>query len=128
MIFCANTTANVESNDVDNVIDKLADKVNEVNVDSEIDENEDIVDVRDYIGLDLRQHISEEQNSELSFSSTKMARSRIEKYWKTYWIKHTRTTLWIITNLIFQIKSWLTTSFGLTITQGSSKASSQATY
>ena len=35
------------------------------------------MDVRDYTGLDLRQHTSEEQNSELSSSNTKMVRSRI---------------------------------------------------
>ena len=73
VIFCANTTAN-------DVVDKLADEVDEVDevdVNSEVDENENIVDVRDYTGLDLRQHTSEEQNSELSSFSTKIAWSRI---------------------------------------------------
>ena len=50
----------------------------EVDVDSEVDENKNIVDVRDYTGLDLRQQTSEDQNSELSSSSTKMAGSRTE--------------------------------------------------
>ena len=34
----------------------------------------------------------------------------------------------LVTNLIFQIGSWLTTSFRLTITQGLSEASTQATH
>ena len=57
-----------------------ANKVDEVD---EV-ENENIVDVRDYTGLDLCQHTSEEQNSELSSSSTKMAGSRIKNLLKKF--------------------------------------------
>ena len=93
MIFCANSTTNNEAGDVDNVVDKLADEVDkvdeinevnevdevdEVDVDSEVDENENIVHMRDHTGLDLYQHTSEEQNSRLNSSSTKMAGSRIK--------------------------------------------------
>ena len=58
------------------------DGVNGVNA-SEVDEvdevkNEDIVDVRDYMGLDLHQHSNVQQNLELSSSSTETAESRIE--------------------------------------------------
>ena len=49
----------------------------EVNEVDEV-ENKDIVDVRDYMGLDLHQHSNVQQNLELSFFSTKMAGSRIE--------------------------------------------------
>ena len=59
-------------------MDNEVDVDSEVDVGSEVDENENIVDVRDYTGLDLHQHTSEEQNSELSSSSTEIARSRIE--------------------------------------------------
>ena len=73
VIFCANKVN--EDDEVDRV-----DEVNEVDKVDEVDEveNKNIVDVRDYTGLDLRQHILEKQNSELSSSSTKMAGSRIE--------------------------------------------------
>ena len=54
------------------------DEVDEVDVDSEVDENENIVHMRDHTGLDLYQHTSEEQNSRLNSSSTKMAGSRIK--------------------------------------------------
>ena len=40
--------------------------------------NEDIVDMRDYMNLDLHQHLDVQQNSKLSFSSAKIAGSRIE--------------------------------------------------
>ena len=67
MVFRANKVDEVdevgEVDDVDNVDDV---------------ENENIMDMRDYTGLDLRQHTSEEQNSELSSSNTKMAGSRIK--------------------------------------------------
>ena len=53
-----------------NKIDK--DEVNEEKVDKVDDvENKDIVDVRDYIGLDLYQHSNSQQNLKLSSSSTK---------------------------------------------------------
>ena len=71
VIFCVNTTVNNEAEDVDDVVDKLVNEVDE-------DKNKNIVDVRDYTGLDLRQHTSEEQNLELNSSSTKMARSGIK--------------------------------------------------
>ena len=67
VIFCAN-----EVDEVDEV-----DEIDEVDEVDEV-ENENIVDVRDYTGLDLRQHTSEEQISEQGFFSTEMARSRIE--------------------------------------------------
>ena len=70
VIFCANTKPNNAAEDVD--------EVDEVDVNSEVDEDENIVDVRDYTGLNLRQHTSEDQNLELSSSSTKMAGSRIK--------------------------------------------------
>ena len=73
VVFCANE-AN-EANKVDEI-----DEVNEIDEVDKVDEveNENIVDVRDYTGLDLRQHTSEEQNLELSSSSTGMAGSRIK--------------------------------------------------
>ena len=91
VIFCANSTANNEANDVDDVIDELADSADEVDEVDEIDEvevekNENIVDVRDYMGLDLRQHSDVLQNSELSSSTTEMAGLESKIYWKTYWI------------------------------------------
>ena len=54
-------------------------RANEVDEVDEVDEveNKDIVDVRDYIGLDLHQHSKLEQNSEQGSSSTKIAGSRI---------------------------------------------------
>ena len=64
MIFCANKVDGVDEVDkVDNV-DKI--------------ENENIVDVRDYTGLDLYQYSELEQTLEQGFSSTEMAGSRIE--------------------------------------------------
>ena len=59
-----------------NKVDEI-DKIDEIDEVDEV-ENENIVDVRDYTGLDFRQHTSEEQNSELGFSSTKIAESRIK--------------------------------------------------
>ena len=51
----------------------VADEVDEVNgVDeNEINENENIVDVRDYIGKNLHQHWNLKQNLEIHSSSTK---------------------------------------------------------
>ena len=69
VIFCAN-----EVDEVDGVDEDEVDEVDEVD---EI-ENKDIVDVRDYMGLDLHQHLNVQQNLELSSSSTKMAGSRIK--------------------------------------------------
>ena len=77
VIFCANTTANDVVDELASEVDEV-DEIDKVDVDSEVDENENIVDVKDYTGLDLRQYTSEEQNSELSSFSTKMARSRIK--------------------------------------------------
>ena len=66
------------TNEVDKV-DEI-DEIDEVDEVDEVDgdENKNIVDVRDYTRLDLRQHTLEEQNLELSSSSTEMARSRIK--------------------------------------------------
>ena len=60
-----------EADEVDEVDASEVDEVDEV-------ENKDIVDVRDYIGLDLHQHSNVQQNSELSSSSTEITGSRIE--------------------------------------------------
>ena len=72
-MFCAN-----EIDEVDEV-DKF-DEVDEIDEVDEVDEveNKKIVDVRDYTGLDHCQHTSDEQNLELSFSSTKITGSRIK--------------------------------------------------
>ena len=70
VVFCANKADKV--NEVDEV-----DGVDEVDEVDEV-ENKDIVDVRDYMFLDLHQHLDMQQNLELSFSSTKVAGSRIE--------------------------------------------------
>ena len=67
VIFCAN-----EVDEVDEI-----DEIDEVEEVDEV-ENENIVDVKDYTGLDLRQHTSEEQNSKLGSFSTEIAGSRIE--------------------------------------------------
>ena len=61
VIFCANKV----------------DQVDEVDEADEV-ENKNIVDVKDYMGLDLHQHSNVQQNSEQSSSSTEMAGSRIE--------------------------------------------------
>ena len=53
------------------------DEIDEVDEVDEV-ENKNIVDVRDYIGLDLHQHSKLEQNLEQDSSSTKIAGSRIE--------------------------------------------------
>ena len=67
VIFCAN-----EIDEVDEV-----DEVDEDDVVSEVEKDENIVDARDYMGLDLHQHSEVQQNSEQGSSSTEMARSRI---------------------------------------------------
>ena len=73
IMFYANEV-DVESKvDVDRNVD-----VDEVDMDSKVEKNEDIVDVRNYINKNLHQHSEWEQNSEQGFSSTKMAGSRIE--------------------------------------------------
>ena len=61
-----------------NKVDEI-DEIDEVNEFDKVEvENKDIVDVRDYIGLDLHQHSELEQISEQGSSSTKMAKSRID--------------------------------------------------
>ena len=57
-----------------------ANEVDEVDQVDEVDEieNENIVDVRDYMGLDLHQHLDVQQNLELRFSSIKND-SKIQK-------------------------------------------------
>ena len=58
-----------------------ADKVDvnsKVDVDSEVEKNENIVDVRDYINQNLHQHSELEQILKQGSSSTKMAGSRIK--------------------------------------------------
>ena len=69
VMFYANETN--EADEVDGVDE--VDDVNRVNEVDEIDEveNKKIVDVKDYMGLDLHQHSNLEQNLEISFSSTK---------------------------------------------------------
>ena len=57
-----------------------ADEADEVDEVDEIDEveNKNIVDVRDYMGLDLHQHSNLQQNSEQNSLSTKIAGSKIK--------------------------------------------------
>ena len=57
-----------------------ADEVDGVDEIDEVDEieNKNIVNVGDYMGLDLHQHLDVQQNLELSSSNTEMAGSRIE--------------------------------------------------
>ena len=57
-----------------------ADEVDGVDKVDEVDgvENKNIVDVRDYMGLDLHQHSNLQQNSEINSFSSEMAGSRIK--------------------------------------------------
>ena len=64
-IFCANTTENHQAENVD---DKLVDEVDKI----EVEENKNIVDVRNYVSPELYQHSNLQHNLEQSFSSTKM--------------------------------------------------------
>ena len=60
------------SNEVDEVdLDSKVDVDSEVDMDSRVKKDENIVDVRDYMGLDLYQHSNSQQDSEQGSSSTK---------------------------------------------------------
>ena len=64
--------------DADSETDVDVDSEVDVDVDIEGEKDEDIVDVRDYINKNLHQHLNPQHNLEQSFSSTKMAKSRIK--------------------------------------------------
>ena len=66
VIFCANKVHEINENNKIDEVDEV-DEVNEV----EVEKNEDIVDVRDYIVQNLQQHSRLQQNLEQSSSSTK---------------------------------------------------------
>ena len=71
VVFCANKVNEID--ELDNI-----DEVDEDGVGSEVEKDKNVVDAKDYIGLELNQHSNLQHNLEQGSSSTKMAGSKIK--------------------------------------------------